>query len=49
MVKEAYICEECSLIYADKGVAEKCEAWCRKTKSCNIQIIKKAIGKLIKC
>lgn len=36
--KELYRCEECGFHYADKGWAEKCEAWCRERKSCNIEI-----------
>jgi len=34
-----YQCEECGLKYRDKSVAEKCETWCRKHKSCNLEII----------
>jgi len=44
--KELYRCEECGFHYADgstslttgKELAEKCEAWCREHKSCNIEI-----------
>lgn len=50
MVKETikkeskhYTCEECGLAYKEKAMAEKCEAWCKKTKSCNLEIIKHAI------
>lgn len=34
-----YQCEECEFRYKDRAWAEKCEAWCRKHKSCNIDII----------
>lgn len=45
--KELYQCEECGFKYADdstslttgKEWAEKCEAWCKKHQSCNIEII----------
>lgn len=37
-----YQCEECGLTYVEKSWAEKCEAWCKKTKSCNLEIIKHA-------
>lgn len=43
MVKEqsrAYICGECGLRYKEKEWAEKCEAWCKEKKSCNIEITK---------
>jgi hypothetical protein len=43
-VKENYECEECQLQYKSKELAEKCEAWCKKTKSCNLEIIKHAIN-----
>ena len=38
-----YVCEECSLRYRDKETAERCEAWCRKHGSCNLEIIKYAV------
>lgn len=41
--KKLYQCEECSLKYSDKEWAEKCEAWCKKYKSCNLEIIDHAI------
>ena len=36
--KEFYKCGECGFHYADKEMAERCEAWCREHKSCNIEI-----------
>ena len=36
--KESYQCEECGFEYAEKEWAEKCEAWCKEHKSCNIEI-----------
>ena len=37
--KELYQCEECGFHYENREWAEKCEAWCRDHKSCNIEII----------
>ena len=36
--KELYKCPECGFHYAEKERAEKCGAWCREHKSCNIEI-----------
>jgi hypothetical protein len=51
MVKEmmcgkdtCYQCEECGLRYREKVQAERCEAWCREHKSCNLEIIKDAVS-----
>ncbi len=41
--KAYYQCEICKFIYKDKKLAEKCEAWCKKHHSCNIEITKNAI------
>ena len=38
-------CEECKMIYKNKKWAEKCEAWCKKNHSCNLEITKYAIKK----
>lgn len=38
-----YKCKECKMIYQDKILAEKCETWCRKNHSCNLEITKHAI------
>lgn len=50
MVKEilknnnkVYQCEECKFIYKNKNLAEKCEQWCKKHHSCNLEIIKHAL------
>jgi len=40
--KKLYQCEECGFKYTEKEWAEKCEAWCKEHKSCNIDIIKHA-------
>mgnify|MGYP001590158087 FL=1 len=48
MVKEdkrmkCYYCEECGLAYKKQKTAFECEEWCRKHKSCNIEIIKHSL------
>ncbi|MDO8508654.1 MAG: hypothetical protein Q7S27_03130 [Nanoarchaeota archaeon] len=40
---KAYYCEECNMAYPDKKKSHECEEWCKKHKSCNIEIIKYAI------
>ena len=40
---DVYQCKECCLHYADLTVASKCEAWCGEHKSCNLELIAKAI------
>lgn len=41
---QTFTCPECGLRYADEETARRCEAWCRKHKSCNLEIIKHAIN-----
>lgn len=36
--KPLYQCEECSFRYEEQSWAEKCEVWCKKHSSCNIEI-----------
>jgi len=36
-------CEECGLLYKEKIWAEKCQEWCFKNKSCNLEIIKHSV------
>jgi len=38
-----YTCSECKMKYHDEATAKKCEEWCKKNKSCNLDIIKYAI------
>jgi len=45
--KRLYQCPECGLWYREKKWAKKCENWCKKHKSCNLEIIKHAINKKI--
>ena len=41
--KKVYQCEECKFFYENKKIAEKCQKWCKKNKSCNLEIIKYAV------
>jgi len=41
--KKCYHCEECNMIYLDRKIAYECEEWCKKHKSCNIEIIKHSL------
>ncbi len=38
-----YKCLRCGWLYRDRLIADKCEAWCKKHKSCNLEIAKHAI------
>jgi len=38
-----FICEMCDMVYDSKELAQKCEDWCKKYKSCNLDIIKHAV------
>jgi len=44
-VNDLFLCEECNLLYRNKELAEKCEAWCREKKSCNLEITSHAVNK----
>jgi len=41
--KAVFACGECGLAYAQKAIAERCQAWCAKHKSCNLGIIRHAL------
>jgi len=41
--KKYYQCESCGFFYVDKEIAQKCEDFCEKYKSCSIEITKHAI------
>ena len=41
--KKYFICEECKLRYKEKKRAKKCQEWCKKYNSCNIEITKHSI------
>ena len=38
-----YQCEDCKLLYLEKEWAEKCEAWCLRHHSCNLEITSHAV------
>ena len=47
MVKQVgklWVCEACGFKYKTKDLASKCEAWCTKNKSCNLEITKHAVN-----
>ena len=41
--KTLYLCDECSFAYKTKEFAQKCEDWCNKHHSCNLEITKHAV------
>ena len=41
--KKYYICEEYGFAYIKREIAKKCQKWCKKYKSCNLEIIKNAV------
>ena len=41
--KIVYKCEKCGWLYKDRIIAEKCQKWCEKHKSCNLKYQKYAI------
>ena len=40
---EWYLCMECGFRYAEREWAEKCEAWCKEHRSCNLEITAHAV------
>lgn len=42
--KTYYQCEACEMYYEDKKIAQKCEDFCNKYKSCNIELISHAVS-----
>ncbi len=41
--KTLYRCSECGLNYTGKEIAKECQSWCRKNKSCNLDIAKLSV------
>lgn len=41
--KKYYRCEACGFFYKTRELAQKCQDWCERTKSCNIEITKHAV------
>lgn len=42
---KTFSCSECGLSYIKKDLAIKCEDWCKKHNSCNLEITKHAVNK----
>jgi len=40
-----YVCEECKLQFREASWAQKCEEWCKKYRSCNLEITAHAVNK----
>lgn len=38
-----YKCLSCGWLYESRLIAEECETWCKKHKSCNLEIVENAI------
>ncbi len=41
--ERTYQCPECGLHYKEEKYANQCETWCKKYKSCNLDITRHAI------
>lgn len=41
--EKLYQCQECAFRYKEEEWAEKCEAWCKEHKSCNLEITSNAL------
>lgn len=41
---EYYQCEICKFYYKERSLAEKCQEWCSKYHSCNVDITKHAVN-----
>lgn len=41
--KVYFKCKECNYVYLDMKWAKKCEAWCKKHRSCNLEETKHAV------
>jgi len=44
MKRKIYSCSICGLKYKEKKWAKGCKEWCKKYKSCNLEIIKHSIS-----
>lgn len=40
---KCYYCEECEMAYTDRKKVCECEEWCKKHRSCNLEIIKHSL------
>jgi len=41
--KILFQCKECNLVYENKKLAEKCEAYCKEHHACNIELIANSV------
>ena len=41
--KAYFICEACGFAYLDTETTQRCEDWCNKHHSCNLEITKDAV------
>ncbi len=44
--KQLYQCRECGFHYFIQSKAKECQDWCRKHKSCNLEIVQEAVENL---
>ena len=42
--KTYYQCEECEFYYKEKEWAQKCDDFCKKYKSCSVELTKHAVN-----
>lgn len=42
--KKYFVCEECGFVYDDEELAQKCQEWCARHQSCNLEITGKAVA-----
>jgi len=41
--EKTFVCSECGFAYRNREWAQKCGAWCKEHKSCNLEITKHAV------
>jgi len=41
--KKYFQCEVCKFVYEDQKMGGKCQAWCDKNPTCNLEITKNAV------
>ena len=44
--QNSFVCGACGLVYKEEKLAIKCEKWCKKNKSCNLEIAIHAVKKI---
>jgi len=43
MGEKLFTCNECKMKYREEKLAKECEEFCRKHKSCNLELIKHTV------